>query len=303
MCYKISMRKFFILLIMMFFSNLAFVQGAPVVKNTAATSETAQVVELAGAQRAHINYNQPVKNDKKNLLLNDEDTIKGIILLQQQHDLEDIELLWAATVENNTVVKFAMRKLATPESQRRIHSSLMAKTLSSLLSGAAFIPTFSGADAIVQSASFASARIASNLINKQNMPTVTPLTDTELIELAGMIENLQDNIISSYYNYKKTLGQIKETRSRLILYNKNYADAILANNDIEVVVSSALYDDLTLEETQLISDAKKYQLELQRLAGKKSVEKLGLYQYSLKDELINQQLINLSVPKNRREAQ
>lgn len=291
------------MLIMMFFSNLAFVQGAPVVKNTAATSETAQVVELAGAQRAHINYNQPVKNDKKNLLLNDEDTIKGIILLQQQHDLEDIELLWAATVENNTVVKFAMRKLATPESQRRIHSSLMAKTLSSLLSGAAFIPTFSGADAIVQSASFASARIASNLINKQNMPTVTPLTDTELIELAGMIENLQDNIISSYYNYKKTLGQIKETRSRLILYNKNYADAILANNDIEVVVSSALYDDLTLEETQLISDAKKYQLELQRLAGKKSVEKLGLYQYSLKDELINQQLINLSVPKNRREAQ
>lgn len=303
MCYKISMRKFFILLIMIFFSNLAFVQGAPVVKNTAATSETAQVVELAGAQRAHINYNQPVKNDKKNLLLNDEDTIKGIILLQQQHDLEDIELLWAATIENNTVVKFAMKKLATPESQRRIHSSLMAKTLSSLLSGAAFIPTFSGADAIMQSASFASARIASNLINKQNMPTVTPLTDTELIELAGMIENLQDNIISSYYNYKKTLGQIKETRSRLILYNKNYADAILANNDIEVVVSSALYDDLTLEETQLISDAKKYQLELQRLAGKKSVEKLGLYQYSLKDELINQQLINLSVPKNRREAQ
>lgn len=48
------------------------------------------------------------------------------------------------------------------------------------------------------------------------MPQETPLTDTELIELASMVEDLQDSLISSYYNYKNTLSQLKDTRSKMI---------------------------------------------------------------------------------------
>lgn len=47
------------------------------------------------------------------------------------------------------------------------------------------------------------------------MPTEIPLTDTELIELAGLVESLQDKIITAYYNYKSSLSQLKETRQRL----------------------------------------------------------------------------------------
>ena len=55
------------------------------------------------------------------------------------------------------------------------------------------------------------------------MPQEVPLTDTELIELAGLVEELQDKIIDSYYNYKNSLLLLKDTRARLLLYNKNYS--------------------------------------------------------------------------------
>ncbi len=70
--------------------------------------------------------------------------------------MEDIDNLWKGTVENNQVIGlFALKKLVTPESQRRIHSSLMAKTLSAIVSGASLAPSLIGADYALQSASYA----------------------------------------------------------------------------------------------------------------------------------------------------
>lgn len=72
------------------------------------------------------------------------------------------------------------------------------------------------------------------LINRKNIPQEIPLTDTELIELAGLIENLQDKIIDAYYNYKSSLTQLKETRAKLLLYNKNYSKALETDDLLEI---------------------------------------------------------------------
>ena len=65
------------------------------------------------------------KNDvklKSSLVVSDEQIMQELIKMQREKDLEDIENLWKGTVENNQVIGFALKKLATPESQRRIHS-------------------------------------------------------------------------------------------------------------------------------------------------------------------------------------
>lgn len=243
-------------------------------------------VALEGVTPEHIEIPKKDVEMKSSLVLSDEQMMQELVRMQKEKDLEDIENLWKGTVDNNQVIGFALKKLATPESQRRIHASLMSKTLSALVAGASFAPSLIGADYLVQSSAFAAGRLAQNLINRKNVPTEIPLTDTELIELAGLIENLQDKIINAYYNYKGALVQLKETRTKLLLYNKNYANAIEADDLLEITISSSLYDNMAMEEFYYLQNAKKYHLELQRLAGKKIVDSLNMYQYNYNTALI-----------------
>jgi len=232
-----------------------------------------------------------VLNDS--LLINDSEELAKIIDEQKQHDIKDLELLWKGTVENNQVIEFALKKLATPESQQRIHSSLMAKTLSAIVSGASFVPSLMGANPAIQTSAFSAGRVAQTLLNKKNIPQETPLTDTELIELAGMIEELQDCLVNAYYNYKNTLTQLRLVRSKMILYSKNYSNALAGRDVMEISISTALYDSMRLKEYELEQSAKKYHIQLQRLAGKKMVDSLEMYQYDFDSVLFKEKDKNL----------
>ena len=51
------------------------------------------------------------------LLVNDSESLATLIDNQKEHDLKDLERLWQGTVENNQVIEFALKKLASPDSQ------------------------------------------------------------------------------------------------------------------------------------------------------------------------------------------
>lgn len=243
-------------------------------------------VVLGNVEQAKIELPKVDYKGQGSLVISEQEIMDEIVKLQKEKDMEDIDNLWKGTVENNQVIGFALKKLSTPESQRRIHSSLMAKTLSAIVSGAALAPALIGADYMVQSGSYAAGRMVQNLLNRKNIPQEVPLTDTELIELAGLVESLQDKIINAYYNYKNTLSQLKEVRSRELLYSKNYAKAMDEEDFLEIAISSAMYKDMQIEELKYEQMAKKYHLELQRLAGKKVVDSLNMYQYDYNSALV-----------------
>ena len=271
-------KSFIVLLLISFFSSSS-IAGA-------------EVIRLEPTEKAQLKLNQVKDLSNKNLVINDRDVVEDLIKTQKEEEIKDIELLWKATIDNNSLIKFTMNKLNMPESQRRLHSSIMAKSLSSLIYGASFIPMFTGSNAMVQSASFSAGRMANNFLNKDaSTGQNAPITDTELIQLAGTIEELQEKIISSYYQYKGALNKLKDTRARIILYNKNYSDALMSNSLTELVISSALYEEMQLQEYKQEQDAKKYYMALERLAGKKAVDSLILSQYALKNQLINMEKI------------
>ena len=251
-------------------------------------SIAADEIKLDGVKPQQVEIPKTDVKLKDSMVINDKAVMEEIVKRQKEKDLEDIENLWKGTVENNQVIGFALKKLSTPESQRRIHSSLMAKTLSAIVAGSSFLPYAMGSDYMVATGAFAAGRLAQNLINRKNIPQEIPLTDTELIELAGLVENLQDRIINAYYNYKNSLIMLKETRSRQLLYSKNYAKAMDEEDFLEIAISSSLYDNVVIEEFYYMQTAKKYHLELQRLAGKKVVDKLNLYQYNYNAALIGE---------------
>lgn len=252
----------------------------------------AEVIRLEPVEKNTLQLNNNKESGNKNLVIKDRDVVEDLIKMQKEEEVKDIELLWRATIDNNALIKFTMNKLNTPESQRRLHSSVMAKGLSSLIYGASFIPMFTGSNAMIQSASFSAGRLANNFLNKDaSAGQQAPITDTELIQLAGTIEDLQEKIISSYYRYKGALNKLKDTRSRIILYNKNYSNALQRGSLTELAVSSALYEDMQLQEYRQEQEAKKYYMSLERLAGKKAVDSLILSQYALKNQLINTEKI------------
>lgn len=253
--------------------------------NITAATFAEPAINLSEMPKSQIEINKKPKIIKGSLLISDDQMLEELIKLQKQKDLEDIENLWKGTVENNKVIGFALKKLATPESQRRIHSSLMAKTLNAVISGGSLVPSFMGVDPAITTGSFAIGRLAQTLLNKKTTPQTIPLTDTELIELSGLVEDLQDQIIDAYYNYKGSLGQIKESRQRLLLYHKNYSKALDVGDILDISISSSLYDNMVLQEYYHMQNAKKYHLELQRLAGKKAVSNLNLYQYNFNSAL------------------
>ena len=68
-------------------------------------------------------------------------------------------------------------------------------------------------------------------------------------------------------------------RSKMLLYSRNYSNALYSDDVMEIAISTNLYDSMRLQEYNLEQSAKKYHIQLQRLAGKKAVEALDMYQY------------------------
>ena len=238
---------------------------------------------LQNTQNYEVELDGQIKTLKGSLFVNDTQSAQIIVNKQQEADMEDLESIWEGPVNNNPLIKFTLQKLAIPEEERRVHSSLLAKSMSAIISGASMLPSFMGMNYGIQSASFASARLAHNLLNKKNAKILqeSPLTDTEAIELAGLIEDLQGEIVTTYYCYKHTLQSLKDTRAELILLNKNYANAISSGDKLEITVTSARWEEKQIEEYKLKQEAKRYYLMLQRLAGKETVDNLNVAVYDL----------------------
>ncbi len=253
-----------------------------------------EVIELDKVKDFDIEYKEQVETLKGSLFIDDTLSAQNQINEQQKADLEDIENLWNATVSNNPMIGFCLKKLAIPAEQRRIHSSMLAKSMSAIISGAALLPSFLGMNYGIQSGAYAAGRLATNLINKENNEKLRnpSITDTEAIELASLIEDLQDEIIVDYFKYKGALTKLKKCREQLLLHNKNYSQALENNNSLDIAIASSQWEEELIEEYKLKQEVKKYQLALTRLAGKKTVEDLNVAQFDLTFQNVNKNDLN-----------
>ncbi len=297
------MRKIFEKLLALFlFFGVTFAPALAAVQKSAVKNKAnafQNEIRPQNLEKQTIKYSEPVKKLEGSLFIENKEEAQILITKQQESDVEDIENLWNATVDKNPIIKFSLKKLSIPEEQRRIHSSLMAKSLGALISGASMLPSFMGMNYGIQSASYAGARLANNFLNKENIDKLksSPLTDTEVIELATLIEELQDDIVAAYYGYKGSLIRLKEVRGQLLLYNQNYSAALKNKDSLEIAVASALWDEIKIQELDAIEDVKKSQIILQRLAGRDTVENLKLVQYNINTQNIDFEGLDMSPKK------
>ena len=237
-------------------------------------------LNLEEENKLKIETNEPIKTIEGQSLNKTEEEQIEAFKIQRKQDVEDITNLWQATVERNSVIKFALKKVTMNPEERKKHSSKMARTIAALVNGATLLPYVFGLDATVASAAAAGTSLATQATkNKlgygaQNIP----VTDTELIQLASLIEDLQNNLIKNYYAYKSSIELLKDCRSKLELYKKNYNNAIKSKSQADILVTKALYEKQQLEELKIKNQIKTSRIELERFAGEEIVNNLNLAQ-------------------------
>ena len=181
-------------------------------------------------------------------------------------------------MDRNNVIKFALKKVTMNPEERKKHSSKMAKTISALINGATLLPYMFGLDASIASAAAAGTSLATQVTKNKlgyGMQNI-PVTDTELIQLASLIEDLQNGLIRNYYTYKSSIELLKDCRSKLAVYKKNYNQALKQKEEANILVTKSLYEKQQLEELKLKNQIKTARIELERFAGEETVQNLNL---------------------------
>ena len=235
-------------------------------------------LDVNETDKLKIEKNKPVKKiEGVELSKSDEEKLKAF-QIQRKKDIEDITKLWQATVERNNVIKFALKKVTMNPEERKKHSSKMARTIAALVNGATLLPYAFGLDASIASAIAAGTSLSTQAAkNKLGYgPQNIPVTDTELIQLASLIEDLQNNLIKNYYSYKSAIELLKDCRSKLAVYKKNYNLAISQKEQANILVTKSMYEKQQMEELKLKNQIKTARIELERFAGEEVVDNLNL---------------------------
>lgn len=206
------------------------------------------------------------------------DQLENLLEIQKKVDEADLEYLWQATVEKNPVIRFSLEKLATPaDLQSKQSSRFMTKTLNTLISGAtmgaAMIP---GASMYQNMGSMAVGNALQNMVNGKTPINHNSLSETENIQLAGLIDQLKLRLIHSYQDYKNTLQNLAQSHATTAKNNSLYSKALTSKNDLAIMAAGTAYYQALLAETNLKQKAKLCRMELERLAGPDAVSHLEL---------------------------
>jgi hypothetical protein len=226
------------------------------------------IIELEQKKPAKIQLSAPISSLSSPL--------KGRVLNSEamsSEDLQNLSGLWTTVINRNPVIQYGLKELATPPELRYAHSSIMSRTLSGLLSGAALIPYTMGADQFTAGATTLSANLVDRAMqqSKKIDPTTLP-SDTELVELSGFVQSLQKTLVESYYQYKNSLQATAQLSQSLEKIKTQYQQAKAANNTQDSLWLNQLYKQTEYQHQLSWQSAKRHYLILERLVGTKGLQ-------------------------------
>ncbi|MEB3245608.1 MAG: hypothetical protein VKJ06_06460 [Vampirovibrionales bacterium] len=219
-------------------------------------------------------------------------------------DKKNLESLWTASVELNPMIRFSLEKLALPVDLHEKHSSQFAsKTLGALITGAALGASMfagAGAGSYQNMGLMAGSDIARNLVTGRNKAVEQVLSPSELVQLAGLVDDLKVSLINAYYDYKNTLAALGPISDETTRQHDVYELSTLqTTNPSAALASSAAYYQSLQQETLARQKAQRYRMRLERLAG---VEAVGQIQW-LDTALALAELQKTDAAKKAQEAQ
>ena len=247
-----------------------------------------EALEFSADQSAKPELNlsdRPERLDNK-VAVQDATQMQFLAKQQQALDKDDYNKLWASTVERNPVIQFALEKVTSPADLQPNISSKFYKNLASMavqgltVGSMMFLP---GGGYQRMGAAALGQGVDNVLTGKNKEQPGAPLTDTEKIQLAQLLEELNSALLTDYHNYKNTLMLLSEIQQSVIEKNNTYSHAIKGGNEVAMMAAATAYYKSAKNQTELRQQAKLYRMKLERLAGNDAVSDLQLALFSTED--------------------
>jgi hypothetical protein len=198
--------------------------------------------------------------------------IDGVEKLSKE-DEDNLSRLWRIVLNRNPIIQYGLKQLATPPELRYAHESAMSKTISGLLNGAAMLPLAMGSSMYASGATAIGTNAVDRaMTNSQKIdPNLLP-SDTELVELAGLVQELQKTLLASYFDYKTSLNQCLQLQT---MQGKLEAAASKQVSPERDFWNRQLYETSRHQLLRSEQTAKRNFLSLERLVGAEGMRGLS----------------------------
>ena len=190
--------------------------------------------------------------------------------LKSQDMMEDLSLLWRGAATQSDTIKFALYKLSNPDADKPNEHSVK-KVLGTIASMSTLVGAGVG-NPLLASGSFLGGNllgIASQDDKSMNYK-FSRVTDADMIILVRKIDELQQEIVNSYYDYMKTrnLFDLSVQQTKTAYNNFHYAERG-ASKEV-ILISDAYYRDSADKQMYARNNFYASRASLEQLVGKET---------------------------------
>ncbi|MFM7467942.1 MAG: hypothetical protein ACKO37_00355 [Vampirovibrionales bacterium] len=216
-------------------------------------------------------------------------------MMEQTQFLEaDLQLLWKETLIKNPVVRFCVGNLTSPASLNNKRSSLfVAKTLNTLIQGASVGTLLLPGGSLYRDMTVATVGQAlSNLATSKLTPTQDArlLSQTELIQLAQVVDTLKLRLTDHYLALRHSLAQIERLEGQTSTLKLQYERAKQDGNTALAMMLGMTYRQTELKRLEAQEKFLASQQVLERLAGQGIVARLACITETLPEDIAGKTL-------------
>lgn len=124
--------------------------------------------------------------------------------LEENQILEDLETLWVGVATKSETVRYAIYKLSNPD-ENKPNETMLKKIIKPIASFSTVAGTALSSNPFVATGAMAGGSLIGALAQNPNDVNYrfTKVTDTAMVLLVRKIDTLQENLLISYFDYKK----------------------------------------------------------------------------------------------------
>ncbi len=200
--------------------------------------------------KVEVAVNSDVKNDKtmyENAGLFGSEDIKQLadeinseLDEEKSFIVEDLRILWQAAVGRSETIKFAIFKLSNPNGDKK-KKSLVKSILAPIAGVAPIIGLNSANPAAGSSVLLGGGVLGSVLADDSAINTkLSKVTDVDLVLLAQEIENLQQKLVTYYYDYLTAIQKLNMV-DKLVQNRYKYLNSAVYSSKKDAIVMAEVF--------------------------------------------------------------